>query len=310
MDKLNALTLFIAAAEHGSFSRAAEHLGKTPSAVTKAVAQLEAELGTRLFERTTRRMALTEAGHTYLEGTRQALTQLELAGEEVDHLQQALRGRLRIVAPPAFAPAFLREACRRFMAAHPQVRLEVDLRDPAYDPVEGGYDLAVRDGPTDLPGLIAQPLLENRVVLCASPDYLARKGREVSLDNLAEHDWLILRHPLLSRNYWWVEMGGEATRLRQPVPRLSSDNYDFLLGCLLDGLGLQFVPLWSVAPHLTRGDLVEVSVNQWRVLSAFGPWIHALYPTHRRSNRKVKAFIDHLRVHLDEAGLGLPAGHD
>ncbi|PSJ47407.1 LysR family transcriptional regulator [Zobellella endophytica] len=302
MDKLSVLTTFVTAAELGSFSRAAERLGKTPSAVTKAVAQLEAELGTRLFERTTRQMALTEAGHTYLEGTRQALMQLQIAGEEVEQLQQELRGRLRIISPPSFAPAFLREVCCRFMTEHPLVRLEVDLKEGSQDLIEGGYDLAVRDGPTDLPGLIAQPLLENRVVLCASPAYLARKGMEVTLDNIEQHDWLILRNPLLSRHYWWVELEGRNTRLRQPVPRLTSDDYDFLLACLLDGQGLQFVPTWSVAPYLARGELVEVRVNQWRVLSAFGPWIHAIFPPHCRNNRKVKAFIELLKAHVQESG--------
>lgn len=299
MDKLTALTMFVAAADQGSFSRAAEQLGKTPSAVTKAVAQLESELGTRLFERTTRRMALTEAGQTYLEGTRQALTQLQLANEEVEELQHELRGRLRLTAPPSFGPAFLEEACCRFLAAYPQVRLEVDLHDPTPDVIEGGYDLAVRDGPTDLPGVIAQPLMENQVVLCASPAYLERQGKDVTLDNLAEHDWLILRNPLLSRHYWWVEMNGRSVRLQQPVPKLASDNYDFLLGCLLAGQGLQFVPTWSVRRHLAAGELVEVSIDQWRVLSAFGPWVHLLYPQHSRNNRKVKAFISCLR-HLLE----------
>jgi len=305
MDKMTALTMFVAAAEQGSFSLAADRLGKTPSAITKAVAQLEAELGTRLFERTTRRMALTEAGRIYLEGTRQALTQLQLAGEEVEQLQHELRGGLRITAPPSFGPAFLGEVCCRFMREHPQVRLEVDLNDDNDDLVEGGDDLALSDGPTDLPGLIAQPLLENRVVLCASPGYLARKALDVSLDNYAQHDWLILRHPLVSRSYWWVDANGQSIRLRQPVPRLASDNFDFLLGCLLDGQGLQFVPTWSAAPYLARGELVEVMVGQWRLPSAFGPWVHMLYLQHRRNTRKVQAFIDRLKGYLSEQELSL-----
>ncbi|MCW3478639.1 LysR family transcriptional regulator [Neisseriaceae bacterium JH1-16] len=304
MDKMTALNMFVASAEHGSFSLAADHLGKTPSAITKAVAQLESELGARLFERTTRRMALTEAGHIYLEGARQALMQLQLAGEEVEQLQHELRGSLRITAPPSFGPAFLRQVCCRFMRKHPQVRLEVDLNDDNDDLVDGGYDLALRDGPTDLPGLIAQPLLENRVVLCVSPTYLARKGMEVSLENYAQHDWLILRHPLVSRSFWWVSCGGQSIRLRQPVPRLSSDNYDFLLGCLLDGQGLQFIPTWSAAPYLERGELVEVMVDHWRLQSAFGPWVHVLYLPHRRSTRKVRVFIDELKEYLLERGLG------
>ncbi|SCK25598.1 LysR family transcriptional regulator [Vogesella sp. LIG4] len=303
MDKMSALGMFVAAAEHGSFSLAADQLGKTPSAVTKAVAQLEAELGARLFERTTRRMALTEAGRIYLDSARQALMQLQLAGEEIEQLQHELRGSLRITAPPSFAPAFLSRVCGRFMQAHPQVRLEVDLNDNNDDLLDGGYDLALRDDPTEHPGLIVQPLLENRLLLCASPAYLARQGREVTLDNYTRHDWLILRHPLVSRSFWWVSYGGENIRLRQPVARLESDNYDFLLGCLLDGQGLQFIPNWSAAPYLRRGELMEVMVGQWRLQSAFGPWVHVLYLPHRRSTRKVREFIDILKRYLQECEL-------
>lgn len=304
MDKMIALSMFVATADHGGFSRAAEQLGKTPSAVTKGVAQLEAELGARLFERTTRRMALTEAGQIYLDGARQALMQLQLAVEEVEQMQRELRGSLRIAALPSFSPAFLKEVCCGFLNEHPQVRLEVDLSDDFADLIEGGYDLALRDGPIDLPGVIAQPLLENRLMLCASPDYLARKGMNVTLENYTEHDWLIFRHPMLNRNYWWVERDGERIRLKQPLPRLHSDNYDFLLACLLDGQGVQFLPQWSAKPYLERGELVEQMPDCWRDQSAFGPWIHVLYLPHRRNTRKVRAFLDYLKGHLQARGLG------
>ncbi|MDF3935582.1 LysR family transcriptional regulator [Pseudomonas citronellolis] len=304
MDKMTALTMFVASADHGGFSRAAEHLGKTPSAVTKGVAQLEEELGARLFERTTRRMALTEAGQIYLEGARQALLHLQAAGAEVEQLQKELRGTLRIAAPPSFAPAFLGQVCRAFLDEHPQVRLEVDLQDEFADLMEGRYDLALRDGPVDLPGVIAQPLLENHLLLCASPAYLARKGMDVTLENYAEHDWLIFQHPLLNRNFWWVNRDGERIRLKQPVPRLASDNYDFLLACLLAGQGVQFLPQWSARAYLERGELVEQLPDCWRDQSAFGPTIHVLFLPHRRNTRKVRVFIEMLRAHLREKGLG------
>jgi DNA-binding transcriptional LysR family regulator len=303
MDKLSALTMFVSTAECGSFSRAAEQLGKTPSALTKAVGHLESELGVRLFERTTRRMALTEAGHIYLEGARQALMQLQLAGEEVDQLQHELRGTLRLTAPPSFGPAFLNAVCCRFMNEHPQVRLEVDLNDAFVDLIDGGYDLALRDGPTDLPGLIARPLTENRILLCASPAYLERKPLEVNLDTFDQHDWLVFRHPLLNRHFWWVRFGEERMRLQQPVPKLTSDNYDFLLSCLLAGQGLQFLPQWSAAPYLARGELVRLLPEYLLEPDAFGPWVHILYLAHRRRTRKVRAFIEMLEEHLRERGI-------
>ncbi|MCS7931694.1 LysR family transcriptional regulator, partial [Pseudomonas aeruginosa] len=127
MDKLNALAMFVATAETGSFSRGAERLGKTPSALTKAVAHLEAELGARLFERTTRSLALTEAGQIYLEAARQSLETLRTAGQEIELLESELRGELRLAAPPSFAAAFLQQACASFLEAHPRISLRVDL---------------------------------------------------------------------------------------------------------------------------------------------------------------------------------------
>ncbi|MFC4864959.1 LysR family transcriptional regulator [Pseudomonas sp. MAHUQ-62] len=303
MDKLSALNMFVATAEYGSFSRAAEQIGKTPSALTKAVGHLESELGVRLFERTTRRMALTEAGHIYLEGARQALMQLQLAGEEVDQLQDELRGTLRLTAPPSFGPAFLSDVCCRFMSEHPQVRLDVDLNDAFVDLIDGGYDLALRDGPTDLPGLIARPLTKNRIYLCASPAYLERKRLPVSLDTYQQHDWLIFQHPLLNRHYWWLWRGEERIRVPQPTPRMTSDNYDFLLACLLGGHGLQVVPQWSAAPYLASGQLVRVMSDYELEPDAFGPWVHVLYLAHRRRTRKVRVFIEMVEACLRERGI-------
>lgn len=310
VDRLSALGMFVTAAEQGNFSRAAELLGTTPSSLTKAVAQLEEALGSKLFERTTRRMSLTEAGQVYLDGARQALMQLQLAREGVEQLQHELHGSLRISAPPSFATPFLNAVCCRFLGEHPQVHLEVELSDNFTDLIDGGYDLALRDGPIDLPGVIAQPLMENRILLCASPAYLERRSAEVTLENYLQHDWLIFRHPLLNRHFWWVSNGEQRIRLSQPTPRLASDNFDFLLACLLDGQGLQFVPQWSAAPYLARGELVELMPDYWREPSAFGPLIYVLYLTHRRNTRKVKAFIQCLKSYLDEKGLQTADGID
>jgi len=298
MDKFSALTLFVAVAEHGSFSRAAAQLGKTPSALTKAVAHLEQELDTCLFQRSTRQMALTEAGQIYLQGARKALSELRQCAEQVEQLQHELRGLLRICAPPAFAPAFLGQVCCRFLRDYPQVQLEVELCDGAIDLIAGGYDLALADSCLiDQPGVIAKPLLENRLLLCASPVYLARKGEQVTLDNYQQHDWLIFRNALLNRHFWWIQQQGQYVRLEQPTPRIASDNYDFLLSCLLDGQGLQFIPQWSAATYLARGELREVMHGYWQRPSNFGPWIHLLYLPHHRETRKVKQFIQYVQAY-------------
>ncbi|MDM8349032.1 LysR family transcriptional regulator [Pseudomonas sp. sp1636] len=305
MDKLGALSMFVATAEQGSFSRAAEQLGKTPSALTKAVSHLEAELGAQLFERSTRRTALTEAGRLYLETARQVLQRLHDAGEEIGQLKQGLHGSLRLTAPLAFGRAFLDRVCADFLAEHPQLSLRVDLCDAFVDLAEGGYDLALREGRSDLPGLIAKPLGHNRIVLCASPAYLAANPTPVTPATFGRHQWLLYRHPALDQHYWWLAHHG--VRLRTPVPqaRLASDNYDLLLTNCLLGVGLHACPLWSVQPYLETGQLLQMMTEYDFDPDAFGPLILAVYPSHRRATRKVQTFIDYLAAFFDRRGFGL-----
>lgn len=298
MDKLSALGMFVATAEQGSFSRAAEQLGKTPSALTKAVSHLEAELGVQLFERSTRRTVLTEAGRLYLETARQVLRQLEDAGEDIAQLRHGLLGTLRLTAPLAFGRAFLDEACADFLARYPQMRLRVDLCDAFVDLAEGGYDLALREGRSDLPGLIAKPLGRNQIVLCASPAYLAANPTPVTPEHFDQHQWLNYQHPALDPHYRWLSHNGVRLRTAVPKARLESDNHDLLLTSCLRGGGLYAGPLWSFGPYLARGELVQVLADHDFDPDAFGPLILAVYPSHRRATRKVQAFIEHLGAFL------------
>lgn len=305
MDKLSALGMFVATAEHGSFSRAAEQLGKTPSALTKAVSHLEAELGSRLFERSTRRTVLTEAGRLYLETARQVLQRLHEVGEEIGQLQHGLHGNLRITAPLAFGRAFLDEVCAGFLATYPQLTVHIDLCDAFVDLVESGYDLALREGHSDLPGLIARRVGRNRIFICASPAYLARHAEPLTPFNVNAHQWLVYQHSALDKNLWYVERDGQRLTLTHPVSaRLRSDNYDLLLAGALAGAGLLHTPEWSVAPYLADGRLVRTMEDYEIDPDAFGPHILAVYPSHRRATGKVQAFIDYLAEFLARRGLG------
>ena len=296
MDKLSALSMFVATAEHGSFSRAAEQLGKTPSALTKAIGHLEVELGSKLFERSTRRLALTEAGCLYLETSRQVLESLREAGEEIGQLQQHLSGSLRLTAPLAFGPAFLNEVSAAFLAEHPQLKLHVSLSDSYVDMLEGGFDLALREGRGDLPGMIVRPLAANRSVVCASPAYLARCGTPETPAQLLEHQALLYQHAALDQR-WRFSRAGEHFSLT-PKGRLSSDNHDLLLAACLAGQGVMDGPLWSVQPLLASGQLVQLLADYPLEPDAFGPQILALYPSHRRATRKVQVFIDFIAEFL------------
>ena len=304
MDKFSALRMFVTSAEQGSFSRAAELLGKTPSALTKAVGHLERDLGAALFERSTRRIVLTEAGRLYLDTARQVLQRLHEAGEEIGQLQHGLQGNLRITAPLAFGRAFLDRVCAGFLVAYPRIRLRVDLCDDFVDLVEAGYDLALREGPSDLPGLIARVVGQNRIVLCASPAYLQRPLPPLAPDNIDVHDWLMYQHPALDKRTWYVERDGLRISLAHPCnPRLESDNYDLLLASALAGCGVLHTPLWSAAPYLADGRLMQLMGDYLIDPDAFGPQMLAVYPSHRRATGKVLAFIDFLQTFLHEQGI-------
>ena len=296
MDKLSALNMFVVTAELGSFSRAAEQLGKTPSALTKAVGHLEDELGARLFERSTRRLVLTEAGLLYLDTARQVLASLREAGEEIGQLQHSLHGTLRLTAPLALGPAFFNDACAAFMAEHPQLKLQVNLSDAYIDLLEAGIDLALREGRGDVPGMIVKPLAASRIVLCASPEYLQRCGTPQSADDLLSHQTLIYEHVALDRR-WRLSLDQQVFTL-QPRGRLSSDNYDLLLAACLAGQGVLDCPHWSVQPLLASGRLVQVLPDYQIAPDAFGPLILAMYPSHRRATRKVQAFIEFIEAYL------------
>lgn len=308
MDKFVALNTLVCVAEQNSFSRAALQLGKTPSAVAKAIAALESDLGARLLERTTRRMQLTEAGRLYAQAARDALGCLGDAGEEIMQMQLGLHGELRIASPLAYSAAFLSQACAEFCLLHPHLKLQVDLSDDDSFILESGHDLILHEGKCDVPGLIARPIGSNDIVIIASPSYMARHAESVDLANLLEHDWLAYKHPTLDRHFWTLLRDGERIRCKQPPARMLSDNYDFLLANALAGVGLLISPLWSAAPYLADGRLVRVMEEYQLDPDAFGNEILAVYPSHRRATRKVHAFIEFLSGFLQQRGHGLTPG--
>ncbi|MHA7233534.1 LysR family transcriptional regulator, partial [Burkholderia pseudomallei] len=198
IDLLSALETFVCAVEEGSLSQAARRLAKTPSAVTKAIAGLEATLGVQLLERTTRRLALTESGRLYLATATDVLRRLADGARQLSERDDEPRGLLRVTAAHSFGHAILAPLCAPFAQAFPRVRIELSLSDHYVDIVGEGFDLALRMGNYDLPSQIVKPIGSNRGLLCASPGYLARRGRPTAPADLARHDCVIYRHPTLA----------------------------------------------------------------------------------------------------------------
>ena len=187
MDRFENARVFAAVIEAGGFTRAAERLGLSRAATSKHVLQLEERLGARLLDRTTRRVSVTAAGRTFYEQCRRILAELEEAERTASELHNEPRGELRVVAPTNFGLAEIGTAITDFLIAYPRLRINLTLNDRLTDPIEGGYDVAIS---VDMPrgastSLVVRKLNTSRRILCAAPDYLARRGTPQTPEDLA-----------------------------------------------------------------------------------------------------------------------------
>ena len=200
MDRLQSMKIFACVVESGGFMAAAEQLGLSQAQVTRHVAALESELGLRLLERTTRRMRLTEIGEAYLERCRRILALVE----EADAIGEAHRGEprgvLRLTAAASFARVHLAPAIAEYMQQYPETAFELILSDRTLNMVDEGIDLAFRITQAVDPGLVARRLAPCRVVVCAAPAYLARRGKPLKPSDLSDHD--CLSHSYFARSAW------------------------------------------------------------------------------------------------------------
>ena len=287
MDKLSEIQCFLEVAAHESFTHAAVRLGITPSAASKLVKSLEGRLGVRLFDRTTRRVALTEVGRAYRDRVEPVLTDLDEAESVARELSEAPRGRLRIGAPMDFGRAFLSGVIAAFAADHPDLELEVEYADRFVNLIEEGYDVAVRIGTLADSSLFARRLGPCRRVLCASPDYLAERGTPRAPDDLATHTRIAYAYE--TERSWELRDPRGPVRVQVPQRHLSNSG-DLTRHLALAGQGIALLPTFLVGDDLRAGRLV-------RLLAAAEPEpipIHVVYPHRRFLQAKVRVFVDRL----------------
>lgn len=290
MDRLAALTAFAAVIETGSFAAAARRLGRSPSRLSRQIADLEAGLGVRLLHRTTRALTLTEAGQAYHEPIARILAELATADQSVGSLQAAPRGRLRVAAPMSFGIGHLAPLLPAFLEAYPEIELDLALNDRFVDLIDEGFDLAVRIGRLADSSLIVRRLAPLRRVLCASPAYLAAHGIPATPDDLAAQD--CLGYSNMAPNEEWSFIHPEDGR-PWPVrikPRLRVNNGDALRLAALGGIGFGLLPTFIVGPDLAAGTLVPLLAPYLRQDGA----IQAVYPPARHLSPKVRVFVDFL----------------
>jgi len=295
MGRFSELETFVRVVESASFSGAAERLQVAKSVVSRRVTELEERLGVRLLNRTTRRLSLTEAGQQFYERAVRLLIEMEEAEQALTSESSALRGRLRVAAPLSFGVLHLGPAVDAFLAAHPEVELDLDLNDRMVNLVEEGFDLAVRIGWLSDSSLVARRLAPIRIVPCASPAYLAQHGEPRTPADLVAHQGLFYSNVPDGQAWQFLDGDGKAHSVRVPA-RLRANNGDVLLGAALRGLGIVLTPTFLAWRAIEAGEL-KVLLPGYTLPAAVA---YAVFPSHRHLPARVRTFIDALAARFGD----------
>lgn len=296
MDRFLEMQTFNAVVDAGSFVKAADALDLSKAAVSRYVVDMETRLGVRLLHRTTRKLSLTEEGQVFYARSKELLAELQEAEDEVTARSDAASGLLRINAPFTFGILHLAPLWGAFKALHPQVSLEVNLADRLVDLVEEGYDVAIRIAKLENSSLVSKRLATTRIVLCASPQYLARHGTP-------QHPGELVNHAIISYSYRsakddWTFTGPQGSVSVKTKPCIHTNNGDTCRAAALSHQGVILQPTFLVGKDLADGSLVEL-MPSYRS-EELG--IYAVYPTRKHVSAKVRVLMDFLSSHF--AGRG------
>ena len=286
MDRIDAMRAFVAVVTEGSFSNAANTLQLSPQLVSKYVSKLEEQLNTRLLNRTTRKVSLTEAGSHYFGHAQQILLSIDDMESKLGGLQQNPKGVLRISAPVSFALKHMAKLITDFQIHYPLVNVDLQLTDRKVDIVEEGFDVALRIGQLKSSSLIAKKVAPIRVMLCAAPDYLNKHGTPTQPEDIAEHRYL---------HYSYMNMDGKddiyqllkAKYLKQGS-ELRSNNGDVLVDAAIAGAGIVLQPTFIISEALSSSKLVVVLPE----LEPEALGLYAVYAHRKLLPHKVRCFID------------------
>ncbi len=298
MDRFQAVNTFAKVVELGSFSRAAERLGQSTSAVSRQVSELEAHLNVRLLNRTTRRLSLTEAGQGFYEHSVQLLADLNDAEASVRVAAAEPKGTQRVTCGVSFGLRYLAPALAEFSMLHPELLLDLDLSDRVVDLVEERYDVAIRIGHIGPQGMVSKRLGWTQIVCCASPAYLARHTapmREPA--DLAQHECLSYTNVGMPNTWHFEGKDGRESRVSLRItPRHRANNGQLLAALAVQGLGVVYEPDFIVAQEMRHGQLVPLLRDYTPPRSP----IAAVYPSRRHLSAKVRSFVDFLASRYEQ----------
>jgi DNA-binding transcriptional LysR family regulator len=285
---LSNVAVLAAVIEGGSFARAAQALGMTPSGVSRAFARLEARIGVRLLDRTTRSLSLTDEGRLLYANINPLVLGIEDAVTHATGSASAVRGRLRVNTDAFTSRLLLSPHLRQFLELYPELSLELIARDQLGDLVGEGFDIAVRFGEPPSSSLIARKLIDTRIVTVAAPGYLERHGRPVKPADLSDHVCIQVRDPVTGQAFPWEFKRGRKLIKVPTTGRLLLTEVGTILGSCLSGIGVAQIKALGIQELLAAGKLIDL----------FPDWpderfpLYALYPSRHLPAAKVRAFID------------------
>ncbi|WP_186086831.1 LysR family transcriptional regulator [Burkholderia gladioli] len=298
MDNLGDIRLFVEAANLGSLSAAGRKLGLSPAAASARLIKLEGALSTQLFERSTRKLRLTDEGRLYLAHCQHALQTLDDARSALQLGRASIGGALRVSATSDFGRVVLRRWLDEFNDLHPQVALSLVLADSLSNLLHDDIDLAIRFGVPADSGMVAKRLADNRRVLCASPAYLAAYGAPRHPEELGEHRFVLLSSSAGVANQWKFSREGETVQVSAPLARARQTNDGALAReWAIEGRGVVMKSIWDVGADLRAGRLVML-LPEWRCPEM--P-VHALFQRSQYLAPRVRALLDFLQERFGEA---------
>jgi DNA-binding transcriptional LysR family regulator len=288
MQKLECERMFVAVMEAGSFAKAAQRMGTSSGQASKLVSRLEADLGVRLLNRTTRALSATEVGQAYFERIRTVLEDLDSLDEAVKNRSGTASGRLKLTAPLSFGNVQLAPALVDFAALYPSISLEVSFGDRMVNLIDEGFDAAVRIGFQTDNALVVRKLCESRVVVVGARTYLDRRGMPHEPEDVSAHDCIIDTN-FKDRKVWQFRKNGDVLPVEVPG-RVFFSSADACVVAAQSGLGITQVPSFVAGPRIRSGDVVPL-------LTSFEPPavpVQVMYPPGRHLARKVRVLVDFL----------------
>jgi DNA-binding transcriptional LysR family regulator len=289
MDRLDAMEMFVRIVETGSFSSVARELGTTQPTISKQLTALESHLKTRLLNRSTRKLSLTESGQAYYERCKRIIDDVREAESTLGRLQGSISGHLHVDTSIAMGQMFLTPLVLKFQRQYPELSVELTLNDRFIDIVEEGVDVAIRIGRLGESNVVARKIGATRRVTIATPDYLKQHGRPTHPQDLTHHNCLLYSY--LSTGNEWMFQGPEGEIRVRVSGNFKSNNGHALREALLAGRGIAVSPDWLAHDGLRDGTTEAI-------LTEFAPTpmdINAVFPSNRMLSAKVRAFVDFLQ---------------